>query len=67
MITTTAVLFCPPSVPVQPTRKKEGESESEGEELLIKWRVRRCSAKEREREGETAEQGSWAEVRAWRR
>ena len=50
MITTTAVLFCPPSVPVQPTRKKEGESESEGEELLIKWRVRRCSAKERERE-----------------
>ena len=61
-------LLPPQSAHVQPARETEGESESEGEELLIKRRVRGCSANEREREeGETAEQGSWAEVRAWRR
>jgi hypothetical protein len=66
---TTAVLLCPPSVPVQPTREKEGEGESEGGEQLIKWRVRCCSTtREREREGERAAAGQRGRsVRAWRR
>ena len=64
MIITTAVLLCPPSVPVQPTREKEGEGESEGGEQLIKWRVRCCSTtREREREkGRELQQGSAGEA-----
>ena len=51
MITTTAALICPPSMPVQPTRQKEGEGESEGEELLIQRSqvLLRRDARERKR------------------
>ena len=51
MITTTAALICPPSMPVQPTREKEGEGESEGEELLIQRSqvLLRRDARERKR------------------
>ena len=50
MIITTVVLFCPRPCPSSPRERRRGRA-SEGEELLIKQRVRGCSTKERERKG----------------